>query len=780
MMILPTGISPSSDTTEYLKIRAQKSWHEFFQQVFVGSGEGLEELFQKRAGMFLSMDHMLSDLIEFCQSAAFFNGTTVEDLYHYPLAFAKVFTLIAKKSGLSSQMELDYVTRMGKVLWVRAFEKSTDDGLFIQSLKNYFSYMQLGSLIEVIFLGSILSNTPLWRFCDLASHQDYPFAWQPALFALVPKSSSLETLESALKSLEDKNRDFKMAELLANPDSAYYLLKLKALAGLQSDQAPFLNRYLSSLVRGMMAFLRNPDFQQEDLRVYNHLIVFQFFAIDDVRARCDFLTDYVENLGIEEPDWPDLLANVFRQITDTQQRRNLFLSMASCDGFPETWKAAYYLIAEVDQPFEDVIAEWEQAKSHIDLPSYDSAAQSFFAKALEHALPRSIAKWSLRSWEDLQWRAEWEAQQKLTAYIWDILCDADMKSWAPLAKEYYLGVFLGCSRSDLVPVNVEVFQDVVLTLNGHLRLMRLLSGRKRACSDSEVNVFQRLLGYTLPIEHWSSMITEVVPKIGNESKDFLRDFMRRCIAFFFQNQAKPCFRQQLWMHLAASLLNQGKETGLQFLITERCLEKWEGSFPFKLQSFFQGAAENSKVVPVIVLSLYQMMGKAPFLEEKVTVKAIDYVKNYMRDSRIPVGSFAQVLEYIYGENSPFNQSVIEKMGIDFLRRCSLRVGYFVPSKPEEFIQMLWGFLDRSIHRHFQELYPFLRSLCHRFQCNEAIEIERIICEWQTLIQEELRVLLKNPQGIPEELRKKICPQGEPFSKQVVKMYKDALLTGKDS
>jgi hypothetical protein len=488
------------------------------------------------------------------------------------------------------------------------------------------------------------------------------------------------------------------------------------------------------------------------------------------------LMEYAEHMDLIEVCWPEVVANFFKKITSDAERKEHFLLMASDEDCPEPWKAAYYLLTDLNKPFEEVFAEWEEAKAQLDLPHSDPTVESFMGQALEQSLPRTLQMLSNRS----EVSEEGNDQQKNMELSWSILCDADWKIWAPLAKEYYLGLVLGSKKSDFARAKVALFEKVDLSPEGHIRLLKILVGTTNPGSEEEFDGLQNLLGYQLPIDQLSALIEEAALRLANNQASSLKDFMKRSVAFFFQNNIRPSFRKQLWLHLATVLLYHNNEKGFQLLMREKLLENWQGVLPKGLQSFFQQTAMERKMQVAVVLQLYEMMGKTPFNSEETTKSALEFIKKLILNISLPIGSFKRVMELIFGVGSPFNQSIVEEMSADLFKVCTENVGNFVPQSKEEMIQLLCSLEDKNLQRHFKGFYTLMKSLYGRFKMDETASIDKLLHDFQLKIQKELHYVIPRMQTIPLEQRKMFCPNGEPFAQQVIKRYMEALLTGKDS
>lgn len=741
MMILPTGILPSSDTSEYLKNLAIQSWKNFFHKALEVNDKSFEKLTNKRLLPFVNYKQMLEDLMEFCLSDGWVSDTVGQDLYHYPRTAARFCHFVSEKGGLSPEEELDWIARIGKVLWVRIFEASRDDEMLISSLKEYVHFLKMDSLMSTIFLSNLFSENYLLLFYDIASHRDFPIEWMPALFALIPREATLDSLENALVTIQQKRPDLVMADFLANPDSAFYLKNMQSLATLQKDTHPLLNEHLPSLVDGMMNLLKNPYFRKEDLKVYNHLVVLLFFAMPDVKQSCTLLTDYVENLGIENFDWIRFVGTVFSMIADSSQRRQQFLLMARSEDFPEQWREAYYLIVDLDQPFEGVVSEWQEAKDSLDLSLFAPELPAFFDSALEKSLPKSIEIWKKGATTDAAWIAAWAAEQERITSIWNILCDADWDLWAPLAKEYYFGIVLGLLGRGMELEKIPQYKGVRFSREGHLRL--------------------------------STITYKAEPNIVKDSEADIELWMKPLMVFLSQDTANIFFWQQLGLYMATLLLMNKKQVGLRLLVRERLVMDLKGQYPEWLQLSFQKFALSGKVMARTILELYQLMGNVAF-EDKITSDlAIQFIKSSSSMNGLPIGSLKFVLESIFGEDTVFNQQSIADAGAELLKASVTRTSDFMPASEKDVILLLRGLADQSMHRHFKGLLPLLVSLFQKFQLND--QLEGVLKGFASNIRRELRSVLRTLK-IPADLRQILCQNGESFIEQVVKLYMKALLS----
>lgn len=779
MMKLPSGIQPSSDTTEYLKNCAIKEWNKLFHKALDESDQVLEEAIRIKSLPFFNKEQILVDFTEFCQSFEWVKGVEEHTLYRYPVAAARICRIICEKGALSAESEFNWAVLIGKTLWMRILENPVNAPLFIQIFKEHLLSLRMDSLVSVIFLGSLFAENNHLKLYDLTAHREFPQEWVPALLGLLPADASLVTLENALMMISKTRQDLDLDALFDNPDSAYHLMNISALSSLQKNQHPLLNHHLESLVRGMRVLLKNPEFRQRDLKIYNHLTILLFFAFKDVRQCVQLLNEYVNDMEIKELDWSRFVSDVFNMIGDVSDRRRQFLYRANYAEFPEKWREAYYSIVDFDQPFEVVFTEWMEARDELDLSLFAEALPKFIAAAIKKSFPYSLKKWADGSFEDTEWRAAWDAEQEQVASMWDILCDADWKRFAPLAKEYYAGIVVGNLGQGICPKNLLMFKEVQLPQESHFRLMRLLAAHKHPCEEAELHLLKGILNDKIALDQCGSLISVIVPSIENDSEEVIKRVMNRMFALFCQGEINSYQQQQLWLFLTMELLHRRKDVGLKLVIRERLIMNWQGRFPAGLQTAFQQAALKCRVNGMEVLELYHLMGRVAFIDENSSDKAMQYLLELTLCDRIPIGSLIFILDAVFGENTIFNHQSIKRVCPTLLKKCLMSTGYFFPDTNEEFVQMLWKLTHQGLHRHFQTLYTDLDALIQKYHL--SIQLEEVFAAFEREIRSELHsIYRKKTPKIPAELQKTICRESKPFLEQVVKLYMEALLTGKTS
>lgn len=773
-MKLPIGFSTSFEMRPFLKSNHQ-NWQDFFEKSRSASDVALCAMLQQKQGRFYE------EFFEFCESKECMAGLSEEERTRYPEIAARILRGVACNEEWELSSTIEKIDRIGRLLWRHLFDQLTDLGHFIRSLKIYLNDSGMDEELAIIFLWGVFSEKALPRVASMAADPEFPREWLPLIVILIPPHVKLNLLENTLIEFASMRRDFLRPEFFESPGTARHLMKFHSFSSWKLGNHTVLGGYLPSIVRGMMRLVRHEEHYKLDLAVYENLVAVQFLSEKSVESACQLLRDYMESLGRIEPNWLELVSKMFSRIEDPKQRKERFLEMAQADAFPEDWRGAYYDIAHLSRPFEEVVTEWRDVAAQLDLSFQDPWAPKFLSNALEIALPVSLKKWEELNFTEAPKKSVWEQQQSELADTWNILCDADWDLWAPLVKEYYISVILGYAGQGINPVQVDYFEQTQLSVEAIMRLSRLLARRKSDLSPHQIAWLMGLMKHQPSFKHPLIVIQSALDIIETYSAEELKGFMNRCMAIFFQNQVPLFLRQHMWLYLATALLEKGREACLQLVMGEKYLESWQGLLTPEMQKFFQRAAWMSRVMVPAVFSLYAMMGKVPFNEEENTILAFDYLIESCENHKVPIGSLGRTLDLVFGEESPFPSIYVDAYGEKLFNWITLSVSHFVPQTQTEIVQLLYSLVNQRMHRHFQGLYPLLVSICRRYNWDVDEKMKPILTKFSKELETHWDAALKQIKPhIPRDLYRMICPDGEILIHRICSLYMEALLTGKTS
>lgn len=773
-MKLPIGFSASFETRPLLMSNRQ-NWQDFFERARSASDDALCAMLQQRQGRFYE------DFFEFCESKECMDGLSEEERTRYPEMAARILRGVACVEEWDLSSTIDKIDRIGRILWRHLFDQLTNLDQFIRSLKIYLNDSGMDAELAIIFLWGVFSEKPLPRVAAMAKDSEFPREWLPLIVILIPMHVTLNLVENTLIEFAYMRSDFLRPELFQSPLTARHLMKFHSFSSWRSGNHTVLSGYLPSIVRGMMRLVHQEEHYKLNLAVYENLVAIQFLSEKSVELACQLLRDYAESLRLIEINWLELISKMFSRIEDPQRRKERFLEMAQADAFPEDWRVAYYDIAHLSRPFEEVVIEWRDVVAQLDLSFQDPLAEKFISKALGIALPLSLKKWEELNFAVEPKKSEWEQHQSELAETWNVLCDADWDLWAPLVKEYYIGVILGYSGQGINPVQVDYFEQTLLSVEAIMRLSRLLARRKGDLSPPQIAWLMGLMRHQPTLKHPLTVIQSALDIIEMYSAEELQRFMNRCMAIFFQDQVPRVLRQHMWLYLTAALLEKGREACLQLIIREKYLENWQSPMTTDLQKLFLRAALMSGVMVPAVFGLFAMMGKVPFKEEENTILAFDYLISSCEGHKIPVGSLCRTLDLVFGEESPFPPSYVDAYGEKLFDWITLSVSHFVPQTETEIVQLLYGLVNKRVHRHFQGLYPLIVSICRRYDWDVDEKMRPILISFSKELELRWDGALKQIKpNIPRDLYHMICPDGEILIHRICSLYMEALLTGKTS